>query len=61
MKTKYNYKFTNPDRQEQLYELIPSMQVPPFMQLDSVQSSSLVWQFIPENPNGHVHVYEFTY
>lgn len=37
------------------------MQVPPFMQLDSVQSSSLVWQLMPEKPSGHVQVYDATY
>lgn len=31
------------------------------MQLDSVQSSSLVWQLMPENPSGQVQVYDATY
>lgn len=31
------------------------------MQLLSVQSSSFVWQFIPEKPSGQRHVYELTY
>lgn len=53
--------FTYPDGQIQLYELIPSIQVPPFIQLLSVQSSSFVWQRMPEKPSGQVQVYESTY